>query len=153
VIDSSYFPWEASPSPVSLGCHRDLLWIEGSALVVTNVACPSHPFHILLHLGEDLHSVSEYNCSFRPQNPIHLQKNVCDVTPATTSRLVNPNTVVQNLDSIHLCYRIEAWYVEAWYVVVFMLPWTLTSRSPSTFAELVLVKGVLFARAPEIQRD
>jgi len=70
-------------SPVSFDSHNDLLRVQRPNLMVHDLALPPHPICDPLHLHKDLHCVPKYHCAFWPQYPVHLQKNVCYVTPAS----------------------------------------------------------------------
>lgn len=63
-------------SPVSLDSHKDLLWVEGSTLMIHYLTLPPHSLCYALDLRQNIHGVPQDHCSFWPQYPVQLQQYV-----------------------------------------------------------------------------
>lgn len=50
--------------------------------MIHHFCIPSHSFQDSFNLAQHIHLVTEYYSSFRPQDTIHLQKNVFRIAPA-----------------------------------------------------------------------
>lgn len=67
-------------NPILFDGDKCLFRHQRAVLMVHHFGFPSHATNNFLHLVEDINFIAEYDCPFRPQNTIHLQKDVFKFT-------------------------------------------------------------------------
>lgn len=69
-------------NPVLFNDNQYLLRHKGAVLMIHNFGIPSHAPDDLPNLVQDVNFIPEDDGTFRPQDSVHLQKDVFQIAPA-----------------------------------------------------------------------
>lgn len=71
----------AATNPILLYCNQYLLRHKGTILMIHQLGIPSHASSNFFNLVHHINFIPQDDSPFRPQNAIHLQKDVFQLAP------------------------------------------------------------------------